>query len=82
MGYLGQQRMIELVKRNYWWPRLKEDIKKIFKNASNINRIKSNIKRNLKNFTHSKYYQNYSKKSALTLLDHYLDQMGWMLSWL
>ena len=28
MGYLGQQRIIELVKRNYWWPGLKEDIKK------------------------------------------------------
>jgi len=25
---LGQQRMIELVTRNYWWPGLKEDIKK------------------------------------------------------
>ena len=28
VGYLGQQRMIELVKRNYWWPGFKEDIKK------------------------------------------------------
>ena len=28
MGYPGQQRMIELVKRNYWWLGLKEDIKK------------------------------------------------------
>ena len=28
VGHPGQQRMIELVKRNYWWPRSKEDIKK------------------------------------------------------
>ena len=28
VGHLGQQRMIELVKRNYWWPELKQDIKK------------------------------------------------------
>ena len=28
MGYLGQQRMFDLIKRNYWWPGLKEDIKK------------------------------------------------------
>jgi len=28
VGHLGQQRMIELVKRNYWWPGFKEDIKK------------------------------------------------------
>ena len=28
VGHLGQQRMIELVKWNYWWPGLKENIKK------------------------------------------------------
>ena len=28
VGHPEQQRMAELVKRNYWWPRLKENIKK------------------------------------------------------
>ena len=28
VGHLGQQLIIELVKINYWWPGLKEDIKK------------------------------------------------------
>jgi len=28
MGHLGQQRMIELLRQNYWWPGLKEDVKK------------------------------------------------------
>ena len=28
VDHLGQQRMMKLVKRNYWWPGLKEDIKK------------------------------------------------------
>ena len=28
MGYLGQYRMLEVIKRTYWWPGLKEDIKK------------------------------------------------------
>ena len=28
VGHPGQQRMLELIKRNYWWPGLKEDIKK------------------------------------------------------
>jgi len=28
IGYPGQQRMLELVKRNYWRLRIKEDIKK------------------------------------------------------
>ena len=28
MRHPGQQRMIELLKRNYWWPGLKEDVRK------------------------------------------------------
>ena len=28
VGHLEQQRMMKLVKRNYWWPGLKGDIKK------------------------------------------------------
>jgi len=28
IGHPGQQRMIELLKQNYWWPELKEDVKK------------------------------------------------------
>ena len=29
IGHPGQHRMLELLKRMYWWPGLKEDIKKI-----------------------------------------------------
>jgi len=28
VGHPEQQRMLELLKRNYWWPGLKEDVKK------------------------------------------------------
>ena len=28
VGYPEQQRMLDLIKRNYWWPGLKEDVKK------------------------------------------------------
>jgi len=28
MGHPGQHRMLELIKRTYWWPELKKDIKK------------------------------------------------------
>ena len=28
VSYLGQQRMLELIKRNYWWSEIKEDVKK------------------------------------------------------
>ena len=27
IGHLGQHRMMELIKRTYWWPGLKEDVK-------------------------------------------------------
>ena len=27
VGHLGQMKMLELIKRNYWWPGIKEDIK-------------------------------------------------------
>jgi len=28
VGHSGQCRMLELIKRTYWWPELKEDVKK------------------------------------------------------
>jgi len=28
VGYSGQYRMLELLKRTYWWPGLKEDVKR------------------------------------------------------
>ena len=28
VGHPGQQRMLELIKRNYWWLGIKEDVKK------------------------------------------------------
>jgi len=28
IGHPRQQRMFDLIKRNYWWPGLKEDVKK------------------------------------------------------
>jgi len=28
VGHLGQYRMLELLKRTYWWPELKKDIKR------------------------------------------------------
>ena len=28
IGHLDQYRMLELLKRMYWWPELKEDVKK------------------------------------------------------
>ena len=28
IGHPEQTRMLELIKRNYWWPEIKEDVKK------------------------------------------------------
>jgi len=56
-------------------------IKNMFKDASSINRIKSNIKRNLENYTHLIYHRDHGKRSVLMLLDHCPSQMEWMLLW-
>jgi len=31
VGHPGQQRMLELIKRNYWWPGIEEDVRKYIK---------------------------------------------------
>ena len=28
IGHSGQSKMLELIKRNYWWPGIKENVKK------------------------------------------------------
>jgi len=28
IGYPGQQQMMELIKKNYWWPGIKNNVKK------------------------------------------------------
>ena len=33
IGHPGQHRMMELLKRTYWWPELKEDVKKYVQNC-------------------------------------------------
>jgi len=53
-----------------------------FKDVSNANRIKCNIKKRQENYTYWKYHKNLGRKSALILLAYYQDQMGKMLSWL
>ena len=71
--------MMELVKQNYWWPGLKKTSRNIFKDVSNVNRTKSNIRGNLENYIHSIYYKDHGKKLVLMLLDYYPSQMEWTL---
>ena len=56
--------MLELLKRNYWWPELREDVKKIFRVASSANRTKFNTNGRLENYTHWKYPKDCGRKSA------------------
>jgi len=67
VGHLEQQRMMELVKRNYWWPGLKEDVKKYI-----CSRM---LRRNWENYIYSIYYKVHGKKLVLMLLDHYPSQI-------
>ena len=34
IGHPGQHKMLELLKRTYWWPGLKEDVKKYIQGCS------------------------------------------------
>ena len=53
----------------------------MFKDVLNVNKTKSNIKRNIENYIHWRYYKDLGKKSALMSLDYYLNQMEKMLLW-
>jgi len=53
----------------------------MFKNVLNVNKTKFNIKGNMENYTYWEYYKDLGKKSGLTSLDHYLNQMEKMLLW-
>jgi len=48
-----------------------------YKDVSNANRTKSNIKRKQENYIHWIYLEDYGKKSVLTSLDLYQNQMEW-----
>ena len=65
VGHPGQQRMLELLKRNYWWPGLKKTLENMYKNASSANRTKFNIRKNQKNYIYWKFYRDHGRKSVL-----------------
>ena len=43
----------------------KRILRNIFKDISSANKIKSNIQRSQKNYTHLRYYKDHGKKSVL-----------------
>jgi len=61
LGHPGQYRMLELLKRTYWWPRLKEDVKR---DALNVSKIKFNTKEMQENYIHWKFRKDHGKKSV------------------
>jgi len=42
----GQQRMFDLIKRSYWWPGLKKMLRNTYKDVLDVNKTKSNTRRN------------------------------------
>jgi len=45
VGHLEQHRMLELLKRMYWWPELKEDVKKYVQGCFNCQQNKVQYQR-------------------------------------
>ena len=51
----------------------------MYKDVSNVNRTKFNIKRRQENYIHWIYPKDHGKKSVSTSLDLYQSQMEWTL---
>jgi len=63
VGHPGQHKMLELIKRTYWWPGLKEDIKKYIQECF---KYQQNTKERQENYIHWRFRNDYGKRSALT----------------
>jgi len=72
VGYPGQQR---IMKGTTSGQDSKKMSKNIFKDALSVNRTKSNIRRNQKNYIYLIYHRDHGKKSVSILLDHCPSQM-------
>jgi len=81
ISYLEQQRIMELIKKTIGGQDLKKTSRNTFKNASNVNKIRSNIRRNLENYTYLIHHKDHGKRLILISLDHCPSQTKWMLLW-
>ena len=49
----------------------------MYKDASNVNKTKSSIRRSQENYIYWKFHKDLGRKLALILLDLYLGLIGW-----
>jgi len=63
VGHPGQHKMLELIKRTYWWPGLKEDIKKYIQECF---KYQQNTKERQENYIHWRFRKDHGKRSVLT----------------
>jgi len=40
LGHLGQKKMLELIKRTYWWPQMKQDVENFVRGYQSCQRNK------------------------------------------
>ena len=80
IGHSEQHQIMELIKRNYWWPGIKTMWRIMFSDVLNASRTRCNIWKKPENYITLKYQKDLGKKSVLTLLDPYQDQMEKMPS--
>jgi len=66
VGHPGQYMMLELIKRTYWWPGLKEDVKKYVQECFKCQQNKVQHQRRQENYIHWRFRRNHGKKSVLT----------------
>ena len=77
-----QQKIIKLIKRNYWWSGIKEDVKKYVQGCTKCQQNKVQCQKKTRNFIHQKYQEDHGKKSVLILSDYYHNQKEKIPLWL
>ena len=71
--------MIELIKRNYWWPGIKNDVKKYVQECFKCQQNKMQHMKKAGELYLLKTPEGLQKRSALMLLAHYQNPMKRML---
>ena len=66
--------MLKVIKRNYWWPEIKSNIKKNVQECTKCQQNKVQHMKKVGELHPLETPEQYSRKSVLTLLDHFQSQ--------
>ena len=71
--YPGQQKMLELIKKHYWWPEIQNNIKKYVQKYQKCQQNKVQYMKKIRELYLLEIFY-YGRKLVSRLLDYYQDQ--------